>query len=48
RSGHHCCQPVMQFYQIPGTTRISLGMYNTEEDIDKMVGAFPLIKKIFG
>ena len=48
RSGHHCCQPVMQFYQIPGTTRISLGMYNTEDDIDKMVGAFPLIKKIFG
>jgi cysteine desulfurase/selenocysteine lyase len=37
RTGHHCCQPVMDFFNIPGTARASLSFYNTEEEIDKLV-----------
>ncbi len=37
RTGHHCCQPVMDFFNIPGTVRASLAFYNTEEEIDKLV-----------
>jgi len=35
RTGHHCAQPVMDFYDIPATARLSLGMYNTRNDIDR-------------
>ena len=34
RTGHHCTQPVMDFYNIPGTCRASFGIYNTMEEID--------------
>lgn len=37
RTGHHCCQPVMDRYGIPGTARASLAMYNTREDVDRLV-----------
>ena len=37
RTGHHCTQPVMDFFNIPGTVRASLAFYNTEEEIDKLV-----------
>jgi len=36
RTGHHCCQPLMDRLQIPGTARASLAMYNTKEDIDAL------------
>jgi cysteine desulfurase/selenocysteine lyase len=36
RTGHHCTQPVMDFFNIPGTVRASLAFYNTEEEIDKL------------
>jgi cysteine desulfurase/selenocysteine lyase len=39
RTGHHCCQPVMDRFGIPATTRISLAMYNTREDVDAAVAA---------
>lgn len=39
RTGHHCCQPLMDFYQIPGTVRASFAMYNTIEEIEKLVQA---------
>src|SRR5690606_8461047 len=39
RTGHHCTQPIMNFYQIPGTIRASFAFYNTKEDIDVMVNA---------
>ena len=35
RTGHHCAQPVMQHFHIPGTARVSFGLYNTPEEIDK-------------
>ena len=36
RTGHHCCQPIMDFYAIPGTVRASFSFYNTHEDIDRL------------
>jgi len=39
RTGHHCCQPVMDRFDIPGTTRISFAMYNTTAEIDHFVDA---------
>lgn len=39
RTGHHCAQPIMEFYQIPGTIRASFAFYNTKEEIDVMVEA---------
>lgn len=37
RTGHHCAQPIMDFYQIPGTVRASLAFYNTFKEIDSLV-----------
>ena len=37
RTGHHCTQPIMDFYKIPGTVRASFSFYNTKEEIDKLV-----------
>ena len=39
RTGHHCCQPLMQFLGITGTTRFSPALYNNEEDIARAVNA---------
>ena len=39
RTGHHCAQPIMDFYKIPGTLRASIAMYNTKEEIDILVEA---------
>lgn len=39
RTGHHCAQPIMDFYNIPGTVRASFAFYNTKEEIDKLVAA---------
>ena len=39
RTGHHCAQPIMDFYEIPGTVRASFSFYNTFEEIDIMVTA---------
>jgi cysteine desulfurase/selenocysteine lyase len=37
RTGHHCTEPLMDLFKIPGTVRASLSFYNTKEDIDKLV-----------
>lgn len=37
RTGHHCTQPIMQFYNIPGTIRASFMFYNTKADVDALV-----------
>jgi cysteine desulfurase/selenocysteine lyase len=37
RTGHHCAQPIMDFYRIPGTVRASFAFYNTKEEIDLLV-----------
>ena len=45
RAGHHCAQPLMKFLGTPSTTRASLGLYNTEEDVYRFV---EVLKKIRG
>lgn len=39
RTGHHCAQPIMDFYKIPGTVRASFAFYNTIEEVDALVNA---------
>ncbi|MCL6219645.1 aminotransferase class V-fold PLP-dependent enzyme [Zunongwangia pacifica] len=39
RTGHHCAQPIMDFYKIPGTVRASFSFYNTKEEIDAFIKA---------
>lgn len=39
RTGHHCAQPIMNFYTIPGTIRASFSFYNTKEEIDSFIQA---------
>jgi len=48
RTGHHCTQPVMDFFGIPATTRASFAMYNTKEEIDALVAAIHKVKEVFG
>ena len=47
RTGHHCCQPLMKFYNIAGTSRVSFGVYNTFSDIDHLIDSIDEITKIF-
>lgn len=37
RTGHHCCQPIMSKFEIPGTVRASFAVYNTKEDVDELM-----------
>ncbi len=48
RTGHHCAQPIMDFYQIPGTVRISLAVYNTRREIDVCMDALTRVREMFG
>ena len=48
RTGHHCTQPVMDFFCIPGTVRASLAFYNTKEEIDLLVKGLERTKLILG
>lgn len=47
RAGHHCAQPLMDFYDVGSTTRASFAMYNTREEIDALVGALDKVRQIF-
>ncbi|KTC65528.1 selenocysteine lyase, PLP-dependent (plasmid) [Legionella adelaidensis] len=47
RSGHHCAMPLMDFYGVPATTRISLSFYNTEKEVDSCVRALHKVKEVF-
>ena len=48
RTGHHCCQPIMDRYKIPATVRASLAFYNTKEEIDALAEGLAKVKQIFG
>ena len=47
RTGHHCCQPLMDFYHIPATARASLAFYNTPEDIDALAAGLRRVIEVF-
>ena len=48
RAGHHCCMPLMSVLKVPATARASFYLYNTEEEIDKLISALHKVKKVFG
>jgi cysteine desulfurase / selenocysteine lyase len=47
RTGHHCAQPVMEFFGIPATARASLALYNTRADIDALVEGIRKVQRMF-
>jgi cysteine desulfurase/selenocysteine lyase len=48
RAGHHCAMPLHDRYQLPATTRASFYLYNTTEEVDKLVTGLYKVKKLFG
>ena len=48
RVGHHCAQPLMDRFGITGTVRASIGLYNTRDDIDRLVESLDRVEEIFG
>jgi cysteine desulfurase/selenocysteine lyase len=48
RGGHHCAQPVMEHFGIPGTVRASFGLYNTRADADALIAGVHKVMEIFG
>jgi len=47
RTGHHCTQPVMDFFGVPATARASMALYNTRDDIDRLVAALRRVPEVF-
>jgi cysteine desulfurase/selenocysteine lyase len=47
RTGHHCAQPVMDFFGVPATARASVAFYNTRADIDALVAAVRRVQRVF-
>lgn len=47
RTGHHCTQPVMDFFEVPATTRASIGIYNNRADFDALVNSLKEMIKVF-
>jgi cysteine desulfurase/selenocysteine lyase len=48
RTGHHCTQPVMDFFGLPATARASFAFYNTIEEVDLLVAALHRVREVFG
>ena len=48
RSGHHCAQPLMNYLNVPSCCRASFSIYNTQEDIYKLIEALKKVKEVFG
>jgi cysteine desulfurase / selenocysteine lyase len=48
RTGHHCCQPLMDRLGVPATARASLALYNTRADLDALAAGLDQVRKVFG
>ncbi|SHG41835.1 cysteine desulfurase [Ornithinibacillus halophilus] len=48
RAGHHCCQPLMKWLNVTATARASFYLYNTEDDVEKLVDGLLKTKEFFG
>lgn len=47
RAGHHCAMPLMDYFKVPATVRVSFGIYNVKQDIDALIAAIDLAKRLF-
>ncbi len=47
RAGHHCAQPVMQFFEVPATARASFAFYNSKEEVDKLAESVQKVIEVF-
>jgi cysteine desulfurase / selenocysteine lyase len=48
RAGHHCAMPLMEFLQVPATLRVALGLYNTPEEVDRLVTGLRKAQALLG
>ncbi|QKT04437.1 cysteine desulfurase [Ectothiorhodospiraceae bacterium 2226] len=48
RTGHHCAMPLMNRCHVPATSRASFGMYNTKDEVDRLVAALYKVREVFG
>ena len=48
RAGHHCAMPVMDHFAVPATARASFALYNTREDVDRLIAAIHRVHEVFG
>jgi cysteine desulfurase/selenocysteine lyase len=47
RTGHHCAMPVMNFFKVPATARASFALYNTRDDVHRLIDALKLALELF-
>lgn len=47
RAGHHCCQPLMEHFDVPATARASFGLYNTTDEVDALIDALETCHRLF-
>jgi cysteine desulfurase/selenocysteine lyase len=47
RTGHHCAQPIMEYYGIPATARVSFAFYNTKDDVDRLIAGLHKVVDLF-
>jgi cysteine desulfurase/selenocysteine lyase len=47
RTGHHCTQPVMDFFGVPATARASFACYNGRDDVDALVNGLARVREVF-
>lgn len=48
RAGHHCAQPLMDYFKVPATARASFGLYSTHDDVDALLDGIARTRRIFG
>ena len=48
RAGHHCAMPLMDRFKLPATARVSFGLYNQKEDVDRLVAGLKVVNQLFG
>ena len=48
RAGQHCAQPVMDRFGVPATARASFALYNTHDDVDRLIAGLHKVRDLFG
>jgi len=47
RTGHHCAQPLMERFGVPATARASFGLYNTRQEVERLVEGLHKVREVF-